>query len=144
VESTGRLGTINYTAPEYLYGAAGSNRSESYSLGVIAYELLTGKLPYGEQRSLKASRERPYRPATDHRPDLPAWVDGALRKAVQRDPHKRYEALSELVYDLSHPNPEWVAADTAPLLQRNPVRFWRGLAVVLLVTNALLAILLLR
>jgi hypothetical protein len=71
-------------------------------------------------------------------------VDGALRKAVQREPHRRYEALSELVYDLSHPNPEWVAADTAPLLQRNPVVFWRGLALLLLATNALLGVLLLR
>jgi serine/threonine protein phosphatase PrpC len=142
--ATGPLGTINYTAPEYLHGAAGSNRSDIYSLGVIAYELLTGRLPYGEQKSLKSSRERPYRPATGHRPDLPAWVDGALRKAVQREPHRRYEALSELVYDLSHPNPEWVAADTAPLLQRNPVVFWRGLALLLLATNALLGVLLLR
>jgi serine/threonine protein phosphatase PrpC len=142
--ATGPLGTVNYTAPEYLRGGAGSNRSDIYSLGVIAYELLTGKLPYGDQTSLKSSRERPYRPATDHRPDVPAWVDGALRKAVQREPHKRYEALSELVYDLSHPNAEWVTTDTAPLLQHNPVVFWRGLALILLVTNALLAVLLLR
>ena len=135
---TGPLGTINYTAPEYLRGAAGSNRSDIYSLGVIAYELLTGKLPYGDQKSPPSSRERPYRPAADHRSDLPAWVDGALRKAVQREPHKRYEVLSELVHDLSHPNPDWVTSDTAPLLQRNPVRFWRGLALLLLAIDLLL------
>ncbi len=140
----GPLSTVNYTAPEYLRGERGSNRSDLYSLGVIAYELLTGKLPYGEQRSMKGGRERRYRPAIHHRPDLPVWVDGALQRAVHPDPQKRYEALSELVHDLSHPNPALIPTDTAPLLERNPLAFWRGLALLLLAINLLLAVLLLR
>jgi len=139
----GPLGTVNYTAPEYLRGERGSNRSDIYSLGVIAYEMLTGKLPYGEQRSMTSTRERPYRPATRHRPDLPVWVDGALQRAVHPDPQKRYEALSELVHDLSHPNPILIPSDAAPLLERNPLAFWRGLAILLLATNLLLVLLLL-
>lgn len=140
---TGPLGTVNYTAPEYLRGERGTNRSDIYSLGVIAYEMLTGKLPYGEQRSMTSTRGRPYRPATHHRPDLPVWVDGALQRAVHPDPQKRYEALSELVHDLSHPNPALIPSDAAPLLERNPVLFWRGLAILLLAANLLLVLLLL-
>lgn len=49
VERLDLLGTKNYTAPEYLMGMAGSNKSDLFSLGVIAYEMLTGKLPYGDR-----------------------------------------------------------------------------------------------
>jgi len=140
----GPLGTVNYTAPEYLRGARGSDRSDLYSLGVIIYEMLTGKLPYGEQRSMKGGRERSYCPATDRRPDLPVWVDGCLRRAVHPDPRRRYESFSELLHDLSYPNPALVPDAAAPLLERNPIAFWRGLALLLLVINLGLGFLLLR
>ncbi|MGQ7310022.1 protein kinase domain-containing protein, partial [Streptococcus suis] len=43
------LGTVQYTAPEYFQGESGSPRSDMFSLGVITYQMLTGKLPYGAQ-----------------------------------------------------------------------------------------------
>ena len=43
------LGTVQYTAPEYFLGEGGSSRSDIFSLGVIAYQMLTGRLPYGAQ-----------------------------------------------------------------------------------------------
>ena len=74
--------------------------------------------------------------------EIPAWIDGVLKKAVHPDPWKRYEALSEFVHDLRHPNAEFVNAAPAPLIERNPLLFWKGLsAVLVLVVVALLAVL---
>ena len=77
----------------------------------------------------------------EHDPTLPVWVDGALAKAVKPDPRNRYPALSEFSYDLAHPNPQFAAA-SLPLAERNPLGFWRGLALILLLTNLLLLYLL--
>jgi hypothetical protein len=51
-----------------------------------------------------------------------------LEKAVQPDPYKRYEALSEFMYDLRHPSAEFLRASPAPRLERNPPLFWKGLS----------------
>ena len=69
---------------------------------------------------------------------VPVWMDGALKKAMQVSPDLRYEALSEFVYDLQHPNPQFMDKSHVPLTKRNPLRFWQclcaGLAVLQLVT----------
>ena len=69
-------------------------------------------------------------------------MDGALRRALQINGELRYESLSEFINDLRHPNPVYLKADQRPLLERDPVRVWQGVAVVLLATNILLAVLL--
>ena len=64
IEQLNLLGTKNYTAPEYLLGQPGSNRSDIFSLATITYELLTGKLPYGtmldKMTSLKSTSSLKY------------------------------------------------------------------------------------
>ncbi len=131
------LGTRNYCAPEYLAGEAGDNRSDIYALGVIAYEMLAARLPYGpageDWRAARAGRH--YTPIGEHRPDVANWVDGALRKAVHPLPAQRYGELSEFLHDLRHPNRSLVAELSAPLIQRNPVLFWKLTAALLLLAN---------
>ena len=129
------LGTRNYTAPEYLRGHGGSNRSDIYSLGVIAYEMLCGKLPYRRELTLRNLNKVQYHPATDCNPEVPVWVDGALRKAVSINPERRHELLSELVHELSRPNPQYLKSGRPPLIERNPVAFWRGAAIFFLLTT---------
>jgi len=131
------LGTYDYAAPEYFEGYPGSNRSDLFSIAVITYEMLTGKLPYGKPLSKRALKRVRYIPAKQINPAIPAWVDAALEKAVQINPVLRYEHMSELVSDLATPNPNLVKKEQ-PLLERNPVGFWRGLAIGLLIINIIL------
>ena len=137
------LGTLQYTAPEYFVGDAGSERSDLYSLGVIAYQMLSGRLPYdaaaARVRTRAALRKLEYATLLDEQRDIPAWIDAALRKAVHPEPFERYEALSEFVYDLRHPNTELMRS--APIIARNPVAFWRTACAVLGVVVFLLLLL---
>jgi serine/threonine protein phosphatase PrpC len=121
-------GTVNYSAPECMDGFC-SNRSDIFSLGVIAYELLTGKLPYGNNdKPIPASRLK-YQSARIHNSELQPWIDGALRKAVHPNPQKRYDTMSEFLYDLSHANDKFEVKDSQPFLERNPTGFWRNAAI---------------
>ncbi|MEN8176012.1 MAG: bifunctional protein-serine/threonine kinase/phosphatase [Pseudomonadota bacterium] len=133
-------GTLNYAAPECLRGEACTRQSDLYSLGVILYEMLTGKLPYGEVDRPNPRRRHQYTPASRHSDAVPEWVDGALARAVHPEPRKRYEVLSEFLFDLSHPNAA-LADKRAPLMERNPLLFWKGLSFALaLVTLVLLVV----
>ncbi|HHI76714.1 MAG TPA: bifunctional protein-serine/threonine kinase/phosphatase [Gammaproteobacteria bacterium] len=135
-------GTVDYTAPECIDGEY-SNRSDIFSLGVIAYELLTGRLPYGHSDRPRPAHKLRYTSARQYNDKLQPWVDGALRKAVHPNPQKRYEAMSEFLYDLSHPNPQFSGEAAQPLVERNPLAFWKGLSLILGLSNLVLLYLLL-
>ena len=138
------LGTAQYTAPEYFRGEGGSPRSDMFSLGVIAYQMLTGSLPYGAQVAQARTRSQlgklRYKPASDVVSDIPSWMDATIRRAVHPDPNKRYESLSEFTYDLRHPNANTLNTAPAPLIERNPNLFWKcATAVLAIVVVVLLA-----
>ncbi len=135
-------GTVNYVAPEYLLGLKGSFRSDLFSLGVIVYEMLTGQLPYKEplirKDRIDTLAHLEYIPATRHRRDLPLWMEGALRKALQPDPRDRYEAFSEFLQDLCVPNARLQAREQhRPLIARHPLLVWQLIAGLLLLLNLL-------
>ena len=148
VGRTNLLGTKNYTAPEYAMDQPGSNRSDIYSLGVITYEILTGKLPYGEMpanwKNKNLARQLKYTPATDYNSEIPDWIDAMLKKAVNPNPANRYEELSEFLYDLRLPNPSLLYKDYRPLIERNPLVFWQGLCAIFTVIIIYLLYLLAR
>jgi len=131
------LGTAQYTAPEYFLGERGSSRSDIFSLGVIAYQMLTGRLPYGAQvakiRTKSQQRKLRYISALDDNREIPAWIDGALKKAVHPDPYQRYDELSEFIFDLRHPNKSLLELSSGPLAARNPTLFWKLLSVGLFI-----------
>jgi serine/threonine protein phosphatase PrpC/predicted Ser/Thr protein kinase len=138
------LGTLQYTAPEYFQGESGTPRSDMFSLGVIAYQMLTGRLPYGSQIAKARTKSQfsrlTYCSALDGNREIPAWIDGALRRAVHPDPHKRYESLSEFTFDLRHANAKYSSAP--PLIERNPLLFWKfSTAILACVILVLLAVL---
>jgi serine/threonine protein phosphatase PrpC/predicted Ser/Thr protein kinase len=129
------LGTAQYTAPEYFLGEAGTTRSDLFSLGVMTYQMLSGRLPYGTQvakaTTRAAQRRLVYRPVLDDERTIPAWFDDTIRKAVHPNPYKRYDEISEFVHDLRHPNPVFLNKSQPPLLERNPILFWKGLSAIL-------------
>jgi serine/threonine protein kinase len=129
------LGTVQYTAPEYFLGEGGSPRSDMFSLATICYQMLTGDLPYGAQiariRGRSDAWKLRYRPASHDDRAVPVWIDGALRKALHPDPNKRHEDLFEFTYELRNPNPAYLSTRTTPLIERNPLLFWKLTTVVL-------------
>lgn len=132
------VGSADYIAPEYLLGETGSHASDIFSLGVMVYEMLTGKLPFDlpdmTRRPPKGLQSWRYRPAREQRAELPLWVDLALQKATAPNVRERYQALSEFLQDLCVPNADMLQErQSAPLIERNPVNFWRGLALILLI-----------
>lgn len=129
------LGTEQYSAPEYFMGEGGSVRSDVFSLGVITYQMLTGRLPYGPEAAQVRTRaglnRLSYTPVLHYNRGCPAWIDGALRKALHPYPDHRYAEVAEFLHDLRHPRPEFLNAERPPLIERNPEAFWKGVSGIL-------------
>jgi serine/threonine protein kinase/serine/threonine protein phosphatase PrpC len=147
IERIDLLGTKNYTAPEYLLGSSGDTRSDLFSVGVMAYEMLTGHLPYGDrltrQLNWKTLSKIRYQSAIRHNPMLPLWMDGALEKAVRLDIKQRYGHFSEFLFDLKNPNPLFMNR-SAPLIEKDPSLVWKTIAGLSLIGNLALLYLLSR
>ncbi len=138
------LGTTQFAAPEYFIGEPGTTRSDLFSLGVLAYQMLSGQLPYGTEvakaHNKVAQRKLSYHSLLNGQRRIPYWVDDTIKKAVHPEPLRRYQQLSEFLYDLRHPNPKFIYQSRPPLLERNPVVFWKGLSLVLIVINLMMLI----
>jgi serine/threonine protein kinase len=129
------LGTQQYTAPEYFMDEPATSRSDLFSLGVVTYQMLTGRLPYGAQVARARTRsdfnKLVYGPASHGGRDIPIWVDRTLERAVHLNPFRRYDSFSEFLFDLRHPNAKYLTTSSTPLIERNPVLFWKCTTLVL-------------
>jgi hypothetical protein len=67
-------------------------------------------------------------------------VDGAIRKIVNRNPANRYEEISEFIHDLSYPNKLFIEKKHTPLIERNPLIFWKSVALLSLLTTITIAL----
>jgi len=137
------LGTAQYTAPEYFLGELPANNADIFSLGVITYQMLTGRLPFGAEvaraKTKSAQKRLKYRSVLDDDREIPAWIDDTLWKALTPNPQERYHELSEFLYDLRNPSKAFLNNNRPPLLERDPLLFWKGLSAVL---SAIICILL--
>ncbi|GAA6136822.1 bifunctional protein-serine/threonine kinase/phosphatase [Arenicella sp. 4NH20-0111] len=140
VERQHILGTVQFTAPEYFLGEFGTRHSDLYSLGCIAYQMFSGRLPYGtaaaKAHSRADQRRLVYQSVRDESSEIPAWVDDALRRSVHPDPLKRQSELSEFVYEMRQPSRRFLNTAKEPLMDRNPVLFWQGVSFILAVVLA--------
>ena len=136
------LGTAQYAAPEYFLGEEGTSRSDIYSLAAMLYQMLSGRLPYGAEaaraRSRAAQMRLNYVSVLDRDREIPVWIDSVLSRALHPDPQARTPELSEFTYALRHPADAAGRGERLPLLERNPVAFWKGLCLVLAITVAVL------
>jgi serine/threonine protein kinase/serine/threonine protein phosphatase PrpC len=142
IEQENLLGTALYSAPEYFIGEIGTSRSDLFSLAVIVYQMISGDLPYGvkvARATTKAAQKKlKYKHLISDSNRVPVWIDETLKKALEPDPYKRYSELSEFIYDLRHPNQAFLNKSRPPLLERNPVLFWKMISFILTIIILLL------
>lgn len=138
------LGTAQYTAPEYMLGKSGVENSDLFSLAVITYQMLTGNLPYGAQvaksTTKSAQNKLKYKSVPYDDRHIPLWIDGTLKKALHPNPYHRYQEISEFLFDLRHPNKVFANQSRPPLLERDPVVFWKSVSLVLTIIIGILLI----
>jgi serine/threonine protein kinase len=102
--SGGMVGTPAYMAPEQGLGEAGDERSDLYSLGIILFQLVTGKLPYDADTPLAIILKHLNAPIPSVRalnPDVPEAVERIITKAIAKDPADRYQTAADMIEDLS-------------------------------------------
>lgn len=109
--NTGRLiGRPEYLAPEFIRGEASGPTLDQYALGVVAYELCTGRLPFQAAMSLATIRSHVYdmppRPRA-LRPELPEAVEQALLRQLAKDPSDRYPTCAAFAEALSEASSGW-------------------------------------
>lgn len=130
-------GTLQYAAPEYFLGEVGTVRSDLYSLAVITYQMLSGRLPYGgavpRAVTQRAQSRLVYESVLAKDRAIPAWLDFTLERAVHPNPRHRTAELSEFTYDLRHPNADSLARARPSLLERDPTLLWKGVSLFLFV-----------
>jgi serine/threonine protein kinase len=93
------LGTIAYASPEQLTGGSVDSRSDVYSLGAVIFELVTGRVPFdgGDVLAvLSAHLSQPPPAPRDVRPDLPAWLDEVVLRALAKTPGDRWADIGEM------------------------------------------------
>jgi serine/threonine protein phosphatase PrpC len=135
-------GTPSYMAPELFHGQAGDEASDLYALGVTIYRSFTGAYPYGEIEPFMTPRFAKYISLSRARPDLPAWLDVVLAKAVSFNAANRFHDAIEFAYELEHgvrlARP--ATAKSASLYERSPVTFWKMTTLALLLVVIALVI----
>jgi eukaryotic-like serine/threonine-protein kinase len=102
---TAMLGTPNYISPEQVKGRRGDGRSDVYSMGVILYEMLTGKLPFTGPSPIAAMNDRLLNhpiPPTVADPTISPQLQEVIYRALERDPKNRYASAHEFLHDLEH------------------------------------------
>ena len=138
-------GTAAYMAPEMSEGESGDEATDIYALGVTMFRAFTtGEFPYGNLDATSPSRRsRPQR-LSILRPDLPAWLEATLERAMALDPARRFRDMMEFALEMETGPARAPPAAPRPLTlyERAPVRVWQGLAALLAL--ALLASLLVR
>lgn len=116
------IGSVHYFSPEHARGGFTDAKSDLYSLGVVMYEMLTGRVPFDADTpvsiALKHMQEKPIEPIRINQ-DIPLAVNNIIMKAMQKEPSARYLSATEMLKDLSmalkKPEGNFVVQDTVDL-----------------------------
>ena len=105
------IGSVHYFSPEHARGGYTDAKSDLYSLGVVLYEMVTGRVPFDADTpvsvALKHMQEKPVEPIVLN-PAIPQSLNNLIMKAMQKDPNQRYSSATEMIQDLDRiiKNPE--------------------------------------
>ena len=137
-------GTPAYMAPEMFDGQPGNEATDIYALGVTIFRAFAGEFPFGNVDATSPPRRDRPTPLSALRPDLPAWVQAVLGRAIAADPAERFRDMSEFAIEMEAGPSRAPIAVQRPrtLYERHPVRFWQSVAALL--AGALLLTWLLR
>ena len=132
-------GTMGYMAPEMLAGEPGDEATDMYALGVTMFRAFAGEFPYGNLDAVNPPRKTRPTPLGDLRPDLPAWLQAALGRAIAIDPAERFRDMNEFAVEMERGPERQPMSARRPLTfyERSPVRFWQGVSAVLAIALAL-------
>ena len=126
-------GTPAYMAPEMFAGEGGNEATDIYALGVTMFRAFTGEFPYGNPDATSPPRRDRPQPLSALRPDLPAWLQATLARAIAIDPAERFHDVMEFAVEMEAGPARAPASMSRPqtLYERDPLRFWQGVAALL-------------
>jgi formylglycine-generating enzyme required for sulfatase activity/dienelactone hydrolase len=132
------VGTIAYMAPEQITGQVADQQSDVWALGVVLYEMLTGRRPFDGEHEvavISAIANSAPAPLSDRRPDIPPGVEPIVRRALEKSREARYGSASALLQDIE----SVIASQATSTLQvpAPPSRAWGLRATIFAVTVAL-------
>ena len=97
------IGSVHYISPEQAKGEATDAKSDLYSVGVLLYEMLTGKLPFDADSAVSVAimqlQNEPIKPSSLN-PDIPEGLEEITLRAMQKNPAERYQSAAEMLSDI--------------------------------------------
>jgi serine/threonine protein kinase len=115
------MGTPDYISPEQVKGKRGDGRSDIYALGVMLYEMLTGKTPFQGPNPFAIMNDRLMNnpiPPREVNPEISPEVQEVIYRALEREPQNRYSTANEFAWDLEH-------LDQVGVADRPELRDWK-------------------
>ncbi len=136
-------GTPSYMAPELFNESYANAQTDIYAAGVTLYHLLTRKYPFGEIEPFQHPKFGTPTPLSRYRPDIPAWLENIILKAIARDPKLRFETAEEMLLALEHGELKPLLAPArTPIIARARLVKWQWIAIFSFIVNIFLVYLL--
>lgn len=123
----GAIGSVHYISPEQAKGSVTDAKTDLYSVGVVLYEMLTGKLPFQSDNAVSVAlmqlQNDPVKPR-ELNPDIPVGLEQIIIRAMQKNPNDRYQSASEMLLDISEfkKNPN-VKFDYSYFVDKQPTKY---------------------